>query len=62
MKKLDYEKLRSDLVDFFGKLYVNGHPMAVVYMVRVTKADEKRLVYIAKKVGMNVKKYTVKKT
>ena len=53
----DYDRLRSDLMDYYGTAMVGGFPMAVIELGQVERAPESELVQIAQKLGYNLNKY-----
>lgn len=58
-QKLDAERLRKDLTDYFGTFASIGMPAAVMDIVRVEKADEEELLEIAKQNRFSVSKYYI---
>ena len=54
---LDYDRLRSDLMDNYGTAMCSGFPMAVMDLGRVERASESELLQIAHKEGYNLEKY-----
>ena len=56
---IDYEKLRSDLIDYYGTA-ISFHPMALMDVSKVKNADPKELVEIALKNGFDLEKYVCK--
>ena len=53
---IDYEKLRKDLVDYFGTAFTLNS-MAMVDLLRVQNASDEELVDIAKRNGFDLTKY-----
>lgn len=53
---IDYEKLRKDLVDYFGTAFTLN-PTAMVDLLRVQNASDDELVDIAKRNGFDLTKY-----
>ena len=47
---IDYEKLRNDLIDYFGTAFTLN-PLAMVDLFRVQNASDEELVDIAKRNG-----------
>ena len=45
-QEIDYEKLREDLMDYFGSAMMY-YPVAVVDLSRVENASEEELIFIA---------------
>ena len=54
---IDYDRLRSDLMDYYGTAMVGGFPMAVIELGQVERASESELLQIAQKLGYNLNKY-----
>lgn len=54
---IDYEKLRSDLMDYFGTAMFSGLPMSIVDLSDVEIASNDELIQIAKKNGFDLTKY-----
>lgn len=53
---IDYEKLRKDLIDYYGTAVILN-PMAMVDLLRVQNASDEELVDIAKRNGFDLTKY-----
>lgn len=53
---IDYEKLRKDLIDYFGTA-ISFSPMAIMDLSRVESASDDELVEIAKRNGFDLTKY-----
>ena len=51
------EKLRRDLMDYFGTAMSNGLGMAVIDLSEIENASPEKLIYIAKKNEFNLNKY-----
>lgn len=56
---IDYEKLRNDLIDFFGTAIVYN-PMAVIELSNVQNASNYNLIQIALKNGFDLSEYEQK--
>ena len=56
---IDYEKLRNDLIDYFGTAIVYN-PMAVIELSNVQNASNYNLIQIALKNGFNLSDYEQK--
>ena len=54
---IDYDRLRSDLMDYYGTAMVGGFPMAVIELGQVERASEAELIRIAQKEKYNLNKY-----
>ena len=51
------EKLRRDLMDYFGTAMSNGLDMAVIDLSEIENASPDKLVEIAEKNGFNINNY-----
>lgn len=58
---IDYEKLRKDLIDYFGSAMA-FNPIAMADLVRVESASDDELVEIARKCNFDLNKYYKNKT
>ena len=54
---IDFEKLRSDLINYFGTAMMNGFGMAVMDLTRVERATEEELIEIALECGFDLNNY-----
>lgn len=59
MIEIDIDKLRADLVDYFGTAMFNVSPLALIDLSKVENANEEELVQIAIKNGFDLTKYQV---
>ena len=57
--EIDIDKLRADLVDYFGTAMFNVSPLALIDLSKVENASEEELVQIALKNGFDLTKYQV---
>ena len=57
---IDFEKLRSDLEDYFGTAMMSN-PMAIINLSDVSRASEEELIKIAYQNGFDINNYIVKK-
>ena len=57
--KIDVNRLRRDMKDYYGTAMFNGFPMAVVDLSRVERLSDSELVELARKNGVNLKKYII---
>lgn len=53
---IDYEKLRKDLIDYFGTA-MSFSPMAIMDLSRVESVSDDELVEIAKRNNFDLNKY-----
>ena len=56
---IDIEKLRSDLIDYFGTAMASGFGMAVMDLTRVERASAEELINIALECGFDLNDYVV---
>lgn len=56
---IDIEKLRSDLIDYFGTAMASGFGMAVMDLTRVERASDEELINIALDCGFDLNDYVV---
>lgn len=56
MKNIDFERLRKDLIDYFGTA-MSFMPIAIMELTRVEKADEEELIKIAKENKFDLSNY-----
>lgn len=59
--EIDYERLRRDLIDYFGTA-MTFYPMAVIELTEVENASNSRLEQIAIQNGFNLNDYTNQKS
>lgn len=57
MNEIDYEKLRNDLIDYYGTASYNGFPMAIIELSDVENASYEELINIAIKNNFNLNNY-----
>ena len=56
---IDIEKLRKDLIDYFGTAMASGFGMAVMDLTRVERASDEELINIALDCGFDLNDYIV---
>ncbi len=54
---LDIDRLRSDLIDYFGTAMTNGWRMAEIDISDIQNASPEELIRIARKNGFNINDY-----
>lgn len=54
---IDFEKLRSDLINYFGTAMMSGFGMAVMDLTRVERAIDEELIEIALECGFDLNNY-----
>ena len=57
MSKINAQKLKAYLIDYFGTAMVNGLPMAVIDLSDIESASEEELILIAKQKGIDLSNY-----
>lgn len=57
MNEIDYEKLRNDLIDYYGTASYNGFPIAIIELSDVENASYEELINIAIKNNFNLNNY-----
>ena len=58
---IDYEKLKEDLIDYFGSA-MGLFPMAIIDVTRVESASNLELLELAKQNGFDLSNYELGKT
>ena len=56
---LDGDRLKRDLMDYYGTAMTGGFPMAVMDLSRVERASDNELVQMALDAGFDLWKYEV---
>ena len=56
---IDFEKLRNDLINYFGTAYISGFSMALIETSEVQTATNDKLIEIAIKNNFNLNDYTI---
>ena len=54
---IDTQRLRKDLMDYYGTAMTGGLPMAVMDLSRVERASDRELIELARKKGVDLRKY-----
>lgn len=57
---IDIERLRNDLIDYFGTAMYSGFGMAVVDVVKVQRASDEEVISIAQQCNFDLNKYVIK--
>ena len=57
MLELDYSKLRSDLIDYFGTAMFNASPLAMIELSKVENATPEELIKIALNNNFDLSEY-----
>ena len=58
-QKIDIDRLREDILDYYGTAMFNGFPMAVMDLSKVERMSDRELVELAQKNGVDLRKYIV---
>lgn len=54
---IDIERLRKDIMDYYGTARFNGFPMAVTDLGEVSNASPEELIKLAREKGIDLTKY-----
>ena len=57
MQEIDFDRLREDLIDYFGTAMFNGFPVAVMDVTKVEMASNEQLIQIANQNGFDLNNY-----
>ena len=60
--EIDIEKLRRDLIDYFGTAMYNGSPQAQILLSKVENASPNELISIAINNGFDINDYVIGKS
>jgi len=60
IEDIDIEKLRIDLIDYFGSAMISLTTLALMDLSRVEKANDEELIQIAQQNGFKLEKYIKK--
>lgn len=55
--QIDTDRLRRDLMDYYGTAMFSGFPMAVFDLSRIERASDDELIEIAQKNGVDLREY-----
>ena len=55
--EINIEKLREDLIDYFGTAMYSASPLAIINLTEVEKASPDKLIQIAKNNNFNLNNY-----
>lgn len=59
MLEIDIEKLREDLIDYYGTAMFNASPLAVMELTKVENATPEELIQIALKNKIDLSNYQI---
>lgn len=54
---IDIERLKEEIIDYYGTAMNNGFNMAIVDIEKVERASDEEIIKIARKIGINIEKY-----
>ena len=54
---MNYNKLRRDLIEYYGSAAYSGSPMAFATLINIENASQRELVQLAKEAGFNLRDY-----
>lgn len=54
---MDFDKLRGDLMDYYGTAMFNGMPMAMMDLSKVEAASDEDLEFLARNAGIDPDDY-----
>lgn len=57
--EIDVKKLRRDMEDYYGTAMAGGFPMAVMELSEVEHMSDREVVELAKRNGVDLRKYIV---
>lgn len=60
--EIDIERLRRDLIDYFGTAMFNGSPQAIIELSRIEHASPNELISIAINNGFDINDYVIGKS
>ena len=55
--QIDIDKLRKDLIDFYGTAAYNGFPAAMMDVIDIENASPEKLVQLANRTGFPLEDY-----
>ncbi len=53
----DMERMRKDLLDYFGTAMMSGFSMAMVDVLTIERSSDAELLKIAERTGMDIRRY-----
>jgi len=56
-EEIDIEKLRKDLLDYYGTAMYNVSPLAIIELSKIERASEDELIQIAINNNINLNEY-----
>lgn len=59
-EEIDFEKLKIDLIDYYGTFMINLFPAAVFELNRIEKASNQELIIIAKENNFDLENYKLR--
>lgn len=58
--EIDIEKLRQDLINYFGTAMYNASPLAILELTKIKRASSQELINIALKNNFDLTEYQIK--
>lgn len=59
MNNIDYERLRKDLIDYYGTAFPLGFGVAIIEIEKIKKATNDELIVIANKCNFDLNNYKI---
>ena len=56
-EEIDVERLRKDLLDYYGTAMYNASPLAIIELSKIERASEDELIQIAINNNINLNEY-----
>lgn len=56
---IDIEKLREEVMDYYGTAAASGFPMAIIELSQAESASDEKLISMAQKIGIDLRNYMV---
>ena len=58
--EIDIERLRNDLINYYGTAMFNSSPLAIIELSKIENASSEELIQIAQNNNFNLEKYISK--
>lgn len=58
---IDIEKLKEDLIDYFGTAMFNASPLAIIELTKIEKSSDKEIIQIAIDNNFDLNEYIIHK-
>lgn len=56
-ENLNIERIRNDLINYYGTAIFNASPLAIIELSKIEKATDEEIIKIAKKNHVDLNKY-----